>query len=323
VKRVLCAIDLSDASVALLAHAAAIVRSSGGSLAVLHVVPTFDAVETHPGEWFDPVRIVYPLRREEVMERVRQAVLAAGIGDDEVRCEAEAGEPAAVIVARALALRADTIVLGTHARHGVERLLGSTAEAVLRRAPCDVLTVPPPYARPEILRPTIVCGVDFSAGSRDLLRAAFGVAERGDARVVLVHVVEWLVEVETPDQVDFNVSDFRTRLVYNAQHQLDALIGDESPADRVVRTKVAIGRPYRELLRVAAEEHADLIVVGNRGGGDAALPMLGSTGEQIVRAAPCSVLTIQSSHQRVRRVSERRPVSGVSGHATRSPEGGI
>jgi universal stress protein A len=311
VKRVLCAIDLSDASVALLKHAADIAQRYGGALTVLHVVPTFDAVETHPGEWFAPVTIVY-LRREAVMERVRQAVLAAGIRDDDVRCEAEAGEPATVIVARALALRADTIVLGTHARHGLESLLGSTADAVLRRAPCDVLTVPPSYAPPKILGATIVCGVDFSAGSRRVVRAAFGLANQIHARVVLVHAIEWLVEVETPDQVDFNVSDFRTRLVYNAQHQLDALVGDEAAADRVVRTKVAIGRPYRELLRVAAEEHADLIVVGNGGGGGAALPMLGSTGEQIVRAAVCALLMIQSPPEQVGRTAKPHDLQSQS-----------
>jgi nucleotide-binding universal stress UspA family protein len=116
---------------------------------------------------------------------------------------------------------------------------------------------------------------------------------------VLVHAIEWLAEVEPPDEVDFNVSDFRTRLVYNAQRRLDALVTDEAALGRVVRTKVAIGRPHRELLSVAAEEHADLVVVGNHGRGGAALPFLGSTVEQIVRAASCPVLTIRSPHERL------------------------
>jgi len=49
VKRVLCAVDLSDLSVGLLECAAAIEQWHGGSLTILHVVPTFDAVERHPG----------------------------------------------------------------------------------------------------------------------------------------------------------------------------------------------------------------------------------------------------------------------------------
>lgn len=120
-----------------------------------------------------------------------------------------------------------------------------------------------------------------------------------DARLVLVHAVEWLAEVEPPDQVDFDVSDFRTRLVCNGQRRLHALIADESPLDRSIVTKVAIGRSHRELLAIAAEARADLIVVGSDGRGGTLLPLLGSTVEQIVRAAPCPVLTIRLPHKRL------------------------
>ena len=300
-KRVLCAVDLSDLSVELLECAATIVQWYGGCLTILHVVPTFDAVERHPGEWFDPVTVVYSMRPDEVIEHMRQAAAAAGIPDDRVRSEAESGEPGTTIVARALALRADTIVLGTRARRGLDRLLGSVTDSVLRHAPCDVLTVPPRLssAGGNVRASTIVCGIDFSTQSQHALRATFGLAERMDARVDLVHAIEWLAEVEPPDDVDFNVSDFRTRLVYNAQRRLDALVTDEAPLDCTVRTKVAIGRSHRELLGVAAEDHADLIVLGNHGRGGATLPFLGSTVEQIVRASSCPVLTIRSPHERL------------------------
>ena len=146
-QRVVCAVDLSEDSVELLQYAHTIVQRYGGCLTVLHAVPTFDAIETHAGDWFDPVTVVRPLRRDAVIERMRLMVVAAGISHDRVRCEAEAGRAAPTIVGRALALVADTIVLGAHARHGAERLLlGSTTDAVLRHAPCDVLTVPPQCA---------------------------------------------------------------------------------------------------------------------------------------------------------------------------------
>ena len=300
-KRVLCAVDLSDLSVELVECAAAIEQWYGGCLTILHVVPTFDAVERHPGKWFDPVTVVYSMRRDDVIEPMRQAAAAAGIPDDRVRYEAESGEPGMMIVARALALRADTIVLGTRARRGLDRLLGSVTDSVLRHAPCDVLTVPPSpsSASGNVRASRIVCGIDFSTQSLHALRATFGLADRIDARVELVHAIEWLAEVEPPDDVDFDVSDFRARLVYNAQRRLDALVTDEAPLDRAVRTKVAIGRSHRELLPVATEDHADLIVVGNQGRGGATLPFLGSTVEQIVRAAPCPVLTIRSPHERL------------------------
>ena len=287
-KRVLCALDVSDASVEPLQYAHAIVHGYGGCLTVLHVVQTSDAREMRPGEFVD-----------SVVEHLRLAVGAAGITGDRVRYEVESGEPARAIVARALAIHADTVVLGAPARRGVEPLLmGPVTDAVVRCAPCDVLTVPRSgsYARHNGRGSTIVCGVDFSTQSTDALRATLGLADRMDARVVLVHAIEWIAEVEPPDTVDFDVSDFRTRLVYNAQRRLDALIADESLFDCRVRTTIAIGRSHRELLRVAAEEHADLIVVGHKGRGGA-VSSLGSTVEQIVRDARCPVLTVWSQHE--------------------------
>jgi len=51
------------------------------------LVPTFEAVERHLGEWFDPVTVVYSMRRDEVIEHLRQAVAAAGIPSDGVATE--------------------------------------------------------------------------------------------------------------------------------------------------------------------------------------------------------------------------------------------
>jgi universal stress protein A len=287
VKRVLCAVDLSDVSVEVLQYAQAIVHCDGGCVTVLHVVHTSDAPPMRPGECI-----------HSAVEHLRLAVAAAGVTGDRVRYEVESGEPARAIVARALAMQADTIVLGTRAKRVEPLLIGPVADAVLRCAACDVLTVPPcaPHAGRAA---TIVCGIDFSTQSTDALRAAFGLADRKDARVVVVHAIEWIADVDPRDEIDFDVSDFRTRLVYNAQRRLDALIRDESPLDRAVRTRIAIGRSHREVMRVAAEEHADLIVVGHHGRGGAPLLSLGSTVEQIVRAAACPVLTIQSPHERV------------------------
>lgn len=301
VQRVLCAIDLSDLSVELLGYAAAIVQRYHGRLTVLHVVPTFDAVERHSGEWFDPVTVAYTMRRDEVIEHMRQTAAAAGISDDRVRYESESGDPATTIVTRAHALQAETIVLGTRARRGLDRLLGSVTDSVLRHTRCDVLTIPPglSFAAGNARASTLVCGVDFSTRSLHALRATLGLADRMEARVVLVHAIEWLAEVEPPDDLDFSVSDFRARLVHNAQRRLDALIADEVPPDRAVRSKVVIGRSHRELLGAAADAHADLIVLGTQGRGATALPFLGSTVEQIVRAASCPVLTTRSPHERV------------------------
>lgn len=62
-----------------------------------------------------------------------------GIADDCLFVES--GRPASEIHAKAIEIEADLVVLGTHGRHGVQLLLGSTANAVLHGAGCDVLAV--------------------------------------------------------------------------------------------------------------------------------------------------------------------------------------
>ena len=299
-QRVLCAIDLSDLSVAPLKTAAALQRWFDSCLTVLHVVPTFDAMEVHNGEWFDPVSIVYSKRQDEVVENIRDRAREAGIREDRVRFLATAGKPATAILEQAAATRAELIVIGTNGLRGIERLLlGSTADTVLRRAACDVLSVPPRAKRDPARLRTVVCGVDFSQESIYAVRAAFELSDRVGARVVLIHSVEWLPEEQPADDLEFSASDFRARLVHDAQQRLDALVVEESPLARAVRVKTATGRAYREILRVANEEQADLIVVGHRGRSGAAVPLLGSTVDAIVRGASCPVLTIRAPHERV------------------------
>jgi nucleotide-binding universal stress UspA family protein len=85
---------------------------------------------------------------KHVIEHPRQTAAAAGIPDDRVRYEAESGDPGMTIVARAFALRADTIVLGNHRRGGPALpFLGSTVEQIGRAASCSVLTIRSPHER--------------------------------------------------------------------------------------------------------------------------------------------------------------------------------
>lgn len=73
--------------------------------------------------------------------RKRLAALAARLGVAENACHVEIGSPKIEIIRIADELKADLIVIGSHGRHGLQLLLGSTASGVLHRAPCDVLAV--------------------------------------------------------------------------------------------------------------------------------------------------------------------------------------
>jgi len=102
-KRILCPVDLSEMSIRPLAYCGAIANWYRAALTVLHVVPTFEPMEVPPGALFASVQFVYPMAREQVLDRLRDAVNTAGLASDNVELAAEAGDPADVIVDQSVA----------------------------------------------------------------------------------------------------------------------------------------------------------------------------------------------------------------------------
>ena len=90
------------------------------------------------------------------------------------------------------------------------------------------------------------------------------------------------------------LADYRRYVEATATTRLQDLIGN-GVKDRCVATpRVRHGKPYVEILRCAAEEHADLIVLGVHGRNPFDVLLFGSTTNQVVRRATCPVLTIRS-----------------------------
>jgi nucleotide-binding universal stress UspA family protein len=297
-KRILCPVDLSELSLRPLAYAAALARWYESDLTALHVVPTFDSFQVRAAALGEPVHVVQPMSREEVLKEVRRVVNAAGATTGRTHVVAEAGGEVATIVDHATSLPADLIVMGTHGRSGFDRfVLGSVTEKVMRKAPCPVLTVPPHASESlgaDVTFRRILCPMDFSPAALQGLGFALDLARQANGTVTLLHVVEWLGEEDPRAFVHLDVPRYRQQLVESAHERMQALLDQESRTWCEISEVVAIGRPYREVLRRADEEQSDLIVMGTQGRGGAGLLLFGSTTEQVVRAARCPVLTVRA-----------------------------
>lgn len=298
-KQIICPVDFSESSVRAIAYAAALARWYDAQLSVLHVVPTFESMQVR-GDLVEPVRVVTPMPREQVLEEMGRSLNLAALSPRATPI-AEAGDPQATIVDQALAKKADLIVMGTHGRRGVKRLLlGSVTEAVLREAPCPVLTVPPhaPAAvSEEVTFKRILCPIDFSPSALQALGFALDLARQADGRVTLFRVVEWLAEEEPRASTHFNVPEYRRYMVDDAQERLRNLVAEESRTWVDIADVVVFGRAYREILRAAETKPADLIVMGAQGRGGIGLALFGSTTQQVVRGATCPVLTVRGVRQ--------------------------
>jgi nucleotide-binding universal stress UspA family protein len=297
-KHILCPTDLSESSRPAMAYAAAFTVWYGAKLSVLHVVPTFDAIQIPPGALGESVQVVYPSTREEVLAALRRQAETMGAAAVEPYLVAEAGDPVGTIVDQALTIPSDLIVMGTHGRSGFNRLLyGSVTEQVLHRAPCPVLTVPP-HARAapgDVTFKRILCAMDFSPAALQALGFALDLGRQANGKVTVLHAIEWLADEEPRVHTHFNVAEYRTYLMDDARKRLDELVAGEERTWCEIENVVTTGRAYREILRVAADRKADLVVMGAQGRGGIGLTLAGSATHQVVRTAECPVLTVRGA----------------------------
>ncbi|MBL8796775.1 MAG: universal stress protein [Planctomycetia bacterium] len=136
--------DFSERSDHAFKLACALARDHGALLTIAHVLAPPVVV---------PVDGVVPVIPEDLEDQARARLLQVVPTDPKVRVERKLvlGDASHEIIALANQLRCDLIVLGTHGRTGLGRLLmGSVAETVLRKAECPVLTVKLPF--PEVER---------------------------------------------------------------------------------------------------------------------------------------------------------------------------
>lgn len=180
----------------------------------------------------------------------------------------------------------DLVVVGTHGRRGLQRLLlGSTAEFVFRNAPCPVLTIGPhvavkPYAgfRPQnLLFPT-----DLSPYAESGASYALSFARETHAHLTFMHVVP-LKAALPADQGN---------LIATTRKKLERLVPPDAELWCEPEFIVKVGDPEQELLGYAGKERPDMIVLGLPPEKKFSNFRTGVT-YKLVSSAPCPVLTIR------------------------------
>jgi len=193
--------------------------------------------------------------------------------------------------------RIDLIVVGTHGRTGLGKLLlGSVAEDILRHAPCPVLTVGPkirgrarlPEFRTEgrELVPVelelrqILYATNLTSDSLRVASAAIALAEEFESRLTLMHVIESYANLEDrPGPIETGVQ------------QLQGVVPRDAALAYTPEIVMEFGSAPRCILKMAAEREADLIVLGAHPA-DLTTHLPWSTVHEVMAHAPCPVLTV-------------------------------
>lgn len=290
VARILCPIDVLDpAEREVLEYASRLAETLDAALHALYVYDVPGFVDPDPAA---PAVQAYASRalgehRERFAARIDH--LPGAFAEPHL----VPGRPHRVVADEVERHGIDLVVMGTHARRGVSRLvLGSIAERVVRSSRVPVLTVPragePPAGPPRAL----LVPHDFSTPSKRAMRIARDLHVPLHASVAVLHVLpdELSAMATAPAWLsDAERERYRELLGEALEREVSEVFG---PEDQAVTRLMEHGSIVERVLALAAARHAQLIVVGASGKSGTERMLLGSVTAELLRSSPLPVLTV-------------------------------
>lgn len=288
--------DFSDVAEGAFAHAAHLALRYNATIHVFHVVsPGQEDASPNPMD-FLPVE---PAAEAETSESNMQYVNVETVTDEQgtvpvAYVQTDRSSPTEAILDYAEEHDMDLVVMGTHGRRGMDRLLGgSVAEEVVRRASCPVFTVltsDQTPSTPSIRR--VLAPVDLSDQSKLVLQHAGALSEAYAATLDLLHIVE---ETAYPNVYGLDpLTPSLPNVQDRAREALEALAAELDLRMDPVNVHVLAGHAARDIVEFAGERAVDLIVMATHGRTGLERFLIGSVAEKVVRGAPCPVFTIKS-----------------------------
>src|SRR5687768_10543923 len=299
-RNILFPTDFSPHAHAGLKYAAAFAREGRGRVVLLSVqdgkvpanlltLPEY-VFQEHENNWLSQLR-------SQVKELLADPLLY-GVEAEPVLLE---GEPATQIAQAAIDYEVDLITVVTRDRNRFSRAFGgSIAEEIVAEAPCAVLAIRPPQhdfvehrsGHTEIRLNRVLLATNFRPSSSAATQLGTSIANHLGAELHAVYVIGDYFEQISAIFPEGGLAAL-TRLRSYVQERMTNLM-HTAPANE---THIVEGRPYQEIVKLAAKIEADLIVLGTAvhgslfGGGQ----VLGSEVERVIRNSPCPVLCVPAA----------------------------
>lgn len=262
---------------AALKYAAAFARHGGGRVLLFSVQDAKTAAELQSQ--------VHELRSDPLLNAVDTETIFVE------------GEPAREIAQGAMDHDVDLITVVMRGRNRLSRAFGSSiAEEIVAESPCAVLAVRPPQrdfvANHEIRLKRVLLATNFRPSSVAATQLATQMTNHLGAELHAVYVIGDYLEQISVMFPEGGLAAL-TRLRSYVQERMTQLVRAGAGAT----THIAEGRPYQEIVKLAANIDADLIVIGTAVHGSlfGNSQVLGSEIERVIRNAPCPVLCVPAA----------------------------
>ena len=284
-KNILVATDFSPASDQAVEYAASFARRYGSAIYLTHVV-TLDGYPLISPEY---AAMSLEKKHAEVQSHFGQILKSGELTGIPFKTVAKEGNLWPTIEESIKTFDIDLVIVGTHGAGTVEKMLiGSGAEEIFRKAKVPVLTIGPvtpkePWQKMEFKN--ILFATDFGKSAESEAEYAFSLAQEHRSMLTLLHVFphpeaygkEALIEME-----------------HNFYAQLRELVPVATKMYCKVEVRVVFGKPTEQILRIAKETNAELIVMGAKARKSLAGNVPHTKAYRVVCEAHCPVLTIRS-----------------------------
>jgi nucleotide-binding universal stress UspA family protein len=284
-KNILVATDFSPASDRAVEYAASLARRYGSAIYLTHVV-TLDGYPLISPEY---AAMMLEKKHSEVKTHFRQTLTSGELSGIPFKTVAKEGNLWPTIEECIKTFDIDLVIVGTSGAGAVQKMLiGSSAEEIFRKAEVPVLTIGPVTTKEpwyEMEFKNIVFATDFGKSAAREAEYAFSLAQEHRSRLTLLHVF--------PNRKDYG-SEAAIEMEHNFYAQLRKLVPVVSEMHCKVEVRVVFGDPAEQILRIAKEANAELIVMGAKARSSLAGNLPHTKAYRVVCEAPCPVLTIRS-----------------------------
>jgi nucleotide-binding universal stress UspA family protein len=274
-EHILVPTDFSDVSQRALQYAKTLAKEGNSELLLAHVSTGANLITSPEAAWIDAAGIEGV--EEQELEQSGAALRSEGY---RVRTLSLMGPLCGELLSAVEQYQVDLIVLGTHGRKGVERLLlGSDAEGLLRHARCPVISIGPGVAENKTwdIR-EVICATTLEPHSAELVAYAQKLALQQGAGLILLHVKN------VANETDVEWVTFDEAFHYYALESL----GKSS----WLRTRLNSAAPGVRIVDLARQRGSDLIVMGARPASSMATHLSPGIAAKVLLEAPCPVMTL-------------------------------
>ena len=291
-KSILAATDFSEYSKTALDICLGVYRCMKTKLYVLHTIEKLPHDYRHLLSSTAHADVKQKLE-EDAISKIKAMIPAEIMETGDIIPMVKFGKPFLETIQVAKENSVDLLVIGTHGRAGVDRvILGSVAERIVRKASCPVMVIKGiKYAGFK----RIIVPIDFSDCSRKALEYAIATAGAHNSRLTILHVYE-----ESFIEPYVNAA--------NSEEEADEIMKEierinETKYDEFLKTidlssveydKLLVkGVPETEIVETAMEQQADLVVMGTHGRAGIKHILIGSTAEEVVRTVHCDIIILK------------------------------